>query len=307
MGHHCNHDHAHSHHHTPTESQINRPFAIAVILNLLFVAVEAFYGWKVNSLALLADAGHNLSDVAGLLLAWAGAVAGKLKPNPHNTYGWQRSSILAAFINSVVLLVAMGALCWEAIERLWSHPTTHGMTIIVVATIGILLNTATALLFMKGSKDDLNIRGAFLHMLADAAVSGGVVVSGALFLAFGWDWLDPIASILIAFVIVIGTLGLFRQSLHMLFDGVPPHIDPLAVRNHLQTIQGVAKIHDLHIWPMSTSETALTVHLVMPDGHPGDSFILEINKQIFDLFKISHTTIQIEEVEILHEQWATHV
>ena len=225
-GHHDHHEH-HGHAHAP--ASFDRAFAIGIGLNAAFVAVEAFYGWKVDSLALLADAGHNLSDVAGLVLAWAGAAAGRLRPDARHTYGFKRASILAAFANALLLLVAMGSLAWEAIGRLQSPHATQGLTIVVVAAIGIGVNGATALLFMRGGSD-LNLRGAFLHMAADALVSAGVVVAGLLTLAYGWVWTDPVASLLIAAVIVAGTWGLFRQSLHLMFDGVPAHVDLAAVQ-----------------------------------------------------------------------------
>jgi cobalt-zinc-cadmium efflux system protein len=253
----------HSHNHAPTE--FNRAFAIGIALNIAFVAIEAFYGWKINSLALLADAGHNLSDVAGLVLAWGAALASKLRPDQRHTYGWQRGTILAAFANALLLLVAMGALIWEAVGRLTSTDSlasAEGVTIMVVAGIGIAVNTVTALLFMQGGKTDLNIRGAFLHMTADALVSAGVVVAGALTLWMGWAWLDPVASLLIAAVILVGTANLFKQSLHLLFDGVPDSIDPQAVHDCLAGLPGVSQVNDLHIWAMSTQRIALTAHLV---------------------------------------------
>ncbi|HYN59900.1 MAG TPA: cation diffusion facilitator family transporter, partial [Rubrivivax sp.] len=221
--------HGHSHGPDRSTASFNAAFAIGIGLNLAFVAIEAFYGWKVNSLALLADAGHNLSDVIGLVLAWGGALAGKLRPDARHTYGWKRAGILAAFINALLLLVAMGSLAWEALHRLQSPQPVEGVTIMVVAGIGIVVNTATALLFMRGRKSDLNIRGAFLHMAADALVSAGVVVAGGLALVFGWAWLDPVVSLVIAAIIVVGTWSLFRQSLHLLFDGVPDSVDLHAV------------------------------------------------------------------------------
>ena len=223
---HDHHGHAHRHGHThaaPTD--FSRAFAIGIALNLSFVGIEAFYGWQVNSLALLADAAHNLGDVAGLVLAWGAALAGRLKPDARHTYGWQRASILAAAANAVLLLVAMGSLGWEAALRLRSPEPTLGWTIMAVAGVGIVINTATALLFMRGRERDMNIRGAFLHMAADALVSLGVVISGALYLWQGWDWIDPAMSLVIAAVIVLGTWGLLRQSVHLLFDGVPENID----------------------------------------------------------------------------------
>jgi len=287
-----NHEHAHK--------NFNRAFAIGIALNIAFVAIESFYGWQVNSLALLADAGHNLSDVLGLILAWAGAFASKLRPNSRHTYGWKRATILAAFANALLLLVAMGSLVWEAIGRLNSPTQVQGVTIMVVAGIGILINSATAWLFMRGGKSDLNIRGAFLHMTADALVSLGVVIAGALALWFGWAWIDPVTSLLIAAVILLSTWRLFRDSLHLLFDGVPWQIDPADVRRYLESLPGVVNVHDLHIWAMSTSQIAMTVHLVIPDGHPGDTFIEEIRESLHDRFDIEHSTIQIELKQIAH-------
>lgn len=283
------HDH-HGHDHGP--ATYNRAFGIGIALNTLFVAVEAFYGWKVDSLALLADAGHNLSDVAGLLLAWGAAMAGRLHPDDRHTYGWKRASILAAFINAVLLLVAMGSLAWEAIDRLHSPQPIQGATIMVVAGIGIVINTVTALLFMKDNHD-LNIRGAFLHMVADALVSAGVVVAGGLALWIGWNWLDPVVSLLIAAVIVIGSFGLFKQSVHLLFDGVPANVDLPAVRAWLLALPGVSRVHDLHIWAMGTSEVALTAHLVMPSGHPDDAFLQSLTHELHEHFDIDHVTVQV--------------
>ena len=284
-------DHEHHHHHAP--ANFNRAFAIGIALNLVFVAIEAFYGLQVNSLALLADAGHNLSDVAGLVLAWGGALAGRLRPDARHTYGWQRASILAAFFNALLLLVAMGSLVWEAVHRLASPQPMAGLTVMAVAGVGIVVNTATALLFMRGSADDLNIRSAFLHMAADALVSAGVVIAGALVLWQGWNWLDPVMSLVIALVIVGGTWSLFRQSLHLLFDGVPDSVDPHAVRDCLAALPGVTQVHDLHIWAMGTSQVALTAHLVMPQGHADDAFLQHANHQLHDQFEITHVTLQV--------------
>jgi cobalt-zinc-cadmium efflux system protein len=284
----------HDHSHAP--ANFNRAFAIGIALNVVFVAIEAFYGWKINSLALLADAGHNLSDVAGLVLAWGGALAGKLKPNARHTYGWKRGTILAAFANALLLLMAIGALAWEAIGRLLSPEplmAAGGVTIMVVAGIGIVINTATALLFMRGGEKDLNIRGAFLHMAADALVSAGVVIAGALTLWMGWVWLDPVVSLLIAAVILIGTWSLFRQSLHLLFDGVPDSVDPQAVYGCLAALPGVARVHDLHIWAMGTSQVALTAHLVMPHGHADDVFLKQATDLLHARFEITHVTLQV--------------
>lgn len=284
----------HDHGHAPAD--FNRAFAIGIALNIVFVAIEAFYGWRINSLALLADAAHNLSDVAGLVLAWGGALASKLRPNARHTYGWKRGTILAAFANALLLLMAMGALAWEAVGRILSPEplaAAEGVTIMVVAGIGIVINTVTALLFMRGREHDLNIRGAFLHMAADALVSAGVVIAGALTLWMGWVWLDPLVSLLIAGVILVGTASLFRQSLHMLFDGVPDSVDPQAVQACLAALPGVTRVHDLHIWAMGTSQIALTAHLVMPQGHADDSFLKHATDQLHDRFDITHVTLQV--------------
>lgn len=290
------HDHD-QHDHAP--ANFNRAFAIGIVLNLAFVGIEAFYGWRVNSLALLADAGHNLSDVAGLVLAWGGALAIRLVPDARHTYGWKRATILAAFANALLLLVAMGGLAWEAIGRLLSNEVSlqeQGVTIMLVAGVGIVINTATALLFMRGREHDLNIRGAFLHMAADALVSAGVVVAGALTLWMGWTWLDPVVSLAIAAVILWGTWDLFKQSLHMLFDGVPAHIDPEAVHNCLATLPGVTQVHDLHIWAMGTAHVALTAHLVMPRGQADDAFLHAATELMHDRFEITHVTLQVVKV-----------
>ena len=281
----------HTHRHAP--ANVNAAFGIGIALNLAFVAVEAFYGWKVGSLALLADAGHNLSDVIGLVLAWGGALAGRLRPDARHTYGFKRASILAAFLNALLLLVAMGSLAWEAVHRLQSPQPVAGVTIMVVAGIGIVVNTATALLFMRGREKDLNIRGAFMHMAADALVSAGVVVAGGLALWFGWTWLDPVVSLIIAAVIVWGTWSLFRQSLHLLFDGVPEGVDLHAVHSLLQGLPGVAQVHDLHVWAMGTSETALTAHLVMPAGGGDDAFLKHATDELHEHFEIRHVTLQV--------------
>ena len=285
--------------HSHAPANFNTAFAVGIGLNMVFVAIEAFYGWQINSLALLADAGHNLSDVAGLVLAWGGALAGKLRPNPRHTYGWKRGSILAAFANALLLLLAMGALVWEAVGRLMSPQPlvgSEGVTIMAVAGAGIVVNTVTALLFMRGRDKDLNIRGAFLHMAADALVSAGVVVAGALTLWMGWVWLDPVVSLLIAAVILWGTWSLFRQSLHLLFDGVPDGVDPQAVHGYLAALPGISRVHDLHIWAMDTSQVALTAHLVMPHGHADDAFLKEVTGQLHDRFEITHATLQVVKV-----------
>ena len=299
MSHEHGHDHDHGHSHAPAE--FNRAFAVGITLNLAFVAIEAFYGWKINSLALLADAGHNLSDVAGLVLAWGGALAGKLRPNARHTYGWKRASILAAFLNALLLLVAMGSLGWEAASRLKTPESTEGWTIIAVAGVGIVINTATALMFMRGRKDDLNIRGAFVHMAADALVSLGVVVGGALYLWKGWGWIDPVMSLAIALIIVVGTWGLFRQSLHLLFDGVPESVDLAAVRQLLLALPGVDEVHDLHVWALGTAETILTAHMVLRDQDVDTQAVLrQAQQKLHQQFEIRHVTLQLESPDYAH-------
>lgn len=283
------HQHSHSH-----SANYNRAFFIGIALNILFVLVEAFYGWRTDSLALLSDAGHNLSDVFGLLIAWGGFYLGKLRPNQKHTYGLGRATIMAALFNGLILLIAIGAIAWEAIAR-FSHPVPiQGGTVMLVAAIGVVINGVTAWLFMSGNKDDLNLRGAFLHMAADALVSVGVVMAGAIFIWTGWSWIDPSISLVIAVVILLGTWGLLKQSLHLSLDGVPASIDLSEVRNFLVTQPNVCEIHDLHVWAMSTSEIALTAHLVVPDGHPGDEFLNRLADELHDKFAIEHATIQIE-------------
>ena len=284
--------HAH-HHHPPSPESTSRAFVIGISLNLIYVLVEAWYGWKTGSLALLADAGHNFSDVIGLVLAWAGAAAARLRPDERHTYGWKRASILAAFFNALLLLMAMGALTWEALQRLTVPAPVPGMTLIWVAGVGIVVNTATALLFLRGREHDLNIQGAFLHMAADALVSLGVVVAGVLVLAFGWQWLDPLLSLAIAVVIVVGTWGLFRQSLHLLFDGVPEQIDLAEVRGALEALPGVERVHDLHVWAMGSTEIALTAHLIRPEGPPEDDFYQQASALLNARFHIDHITLQV--------------
>lgn len=287
------HGHSHGHAHDHSATDFTAAFALGILLNVVFVAVEGYYGWKINSLALLADAGHNLSDVAGLVLAWGGALAGRLRPDARHTYGWQRASILAAFANALLLLVAMGSLAWEAALRLQSPEATQGWTLIAVAGVGIVVNTATALLFMRGRQHDLNIRSAFLHMAADALVSLGVVIGGVLYLWQGWAWLDPAMSLIIAAVIVVGTWSLFRQSLHLLFDGVPEHIDLNAVRQMLLDLAGVSEVHDLHVWAIGTSQNALTAQLVMTPMPDDDAFLQEATQRLHARFHIEHVTLQL--------------
>lgn len=297
--HHAGHDHHgghkhtnHSHHHAP--AHYNRAFAIALALNLGFVCVEVGFGLLAHSVALLADAGHNLSDVLGLLLAWVASVLARRQPSQRYTYGWRRSSILAAFLNAIFLMIVTGGLAWEAIQRFNQPGDVQGGTIIVVAAIGIVINTITALMFMSGRQHDLNIRAAFMHMAADALVSFGVVLAGIGILTTHWTWLDPAFSLVISVLIIGGTWQLLKDSFNLAIDAVPEKIDERAVAAYLAERSGVEQVHDLHIWGMSTTETALTVHLVMPDGHPGDAFLVQVCESLQTNFGIAHATIQIE-------------
>jgi cobalt-zinc-cadmium efflux system protein len=269
-------------------------FAVGIALNTAFVLVEAGYGFAAGSMALVADAGHNLSDVLGLAVAWIAAILSRRAPTQRYTYGLRGSSILAALFNAVFLLVAVGAIGWEAILRLFDPQPIPAGTVMVVATIGIAVNGVTAWLFASGSKGDLNIRGAYLHMLADAAVSAGVVAAGLLLMLTGWNWLDPLASLAISAVIIWSSFGLLRDSTAMSMAAVPAGIDPAAVRRCLEQCAGVTQVHDLHIWPMSTTEVALTCHLLIPAGSPGDRYLLDIAHRLREQFGIHHATIQIE-------------
>jgi cobalt-zinc-cadmium efflux system protein len=278
-----------------------------VALNVGFVAIEATYGIIAHSLALLADAGHNLSDVAGLLLAWGAVWLGRRAPTAKRTYGFGRTSILAALGNAVLLLVAIGAIAWEAIRRFEAPQPVEGGTVMVVAAIGIVINTATALLFMRGRKGDINIRGAFLHMAADAGVSAGVVVAGLVITITGWLWLDPVVSLAIVLVIALGTWGLLKDSVAMAIDAVPPGIDRDEVFAHLQGLEGVTEVHDLHVWPLSTTSTALTVHLVRSDDRIDDAFTAKVTQGLKDRFGIGHATIQLETGQIACDLEPDHV
>ena len=284
--------HAQGHAHGPAD--YGRAFAIGVALNSAFVVVEAVFGFLSGSMALVADAGHNLSDVLSLVIAWAASVAARKPPSARFTYGLKSSTILAALANAALLLLAIGAILFETVQRLIDPAPVEGWTMIAVAGIGVVINTATALLFMRGRKGDLNIRGAFLHMAADALVSVGVVVAGALILLTGALWIDPVTSLVIVLVIAWGTWGLARDSVTMGLLAVPEGIDEAAVREYLANLPGVAAVHDLHIWPMSTTETALTAHLVVPDGVPGDAFLREVAHGLEHRFGIGHATVQVE-------------
>lgn len=284
--------HHHNHSHAPTN--YNRAFIIGIILNVGFVIIEAVFGFLTNSLALLADAGHNLSDVLGLLLAFGASWLTSRRPTERYTYGLRRSSIMAALLNASLLLVAMGAIAIEAIQRFKNPTPISGSTVIGVALIGIVINSVTAWLFMSGRERDLNIKGAFLHMAADALVSAGVVLAGIAIVTTGWLWFDPVVSLIIVAVIVIGTWNLLRDAVNLALDAVPEGIEPQAVRTYLSELSGVVEVHDLHIWAMSTTETALTAHLVMLTGNPGDGFLSQISMELHDNFGIEHSTIQVE-------------
>lgn len=289
---------AHTHEHGP--ANYGRAFAIGVALNLGFVIIEGGYGYVSNSLALVADAGHNLSDVLALLLAWGARVLVLRLPTVKHTYGMRSTSILAALVNAMLLLIAISAIVWEALQRLMNPAPVEAETVIWVAVVGIVVNTVTALLFMSGRQHDLNIRGAFMHMAADAAVSAGVVLAGFAIIVTGWEWLDPVVSLLIAAVIFVGTWGLLKESINMALDAVPEGIDLSEVKSYLEGLPGVIEVHDLHIWPMSTTETALTTHLVIPDHRADDALLNEVLETLHDRFGIEHTTIQIEAGNTAH-------
>ncbi|HAU21743.1 MAG TPA: cation transporter [Erythrobacter sp.] len=290
-GHHHRHEHE-GHSHAPAD--YGRAFAVGVVLNAAFVVIEATYGFLAGSMALIADAGHNLSDVLALLLAWAASMAAKKPPSAGFTYGYKSSTILAALGNAGLLAVAVGAILFETLHRMFDPVQPEGMTMVVVAGIGILVNTFTALMFMRGRKSDLNIRGAFLHMAADALVSLGVVIAGIAIIYTSVVWIDPLTSLVIVAVIAWGTWGLAKDSIKLGLNAVPEGIDEDAVRSYLDQLDGVELVHDLHIWPMSTTETALTAHLTMPDGHPGDEFLHEVAEVLENRHAIGHVTLQIE-------------
>lgn len=292
------HSHNHSDSHRPNRSHAgvdyNFAFGFGIVLNTIYILVEAGYGLAIGSLALLADAGHNLSDVLGLLLAWGGYYLGRIGPTPRWTYGWRSSSILAAFLNALLLLMAVGAITWEAVQRFSNPVPIQGATIMVVAGIGVLINVLTALLFLRGRKHDINIQGAFLHMAADAGVSLGVVLAGLLTMLYQVGWIDPAVSLLIAAVILLSTWGLLRDSTALLLHAVPPGIDVRGIAKFLTEADGVQAMHDLHIWAMSTTETALTTHLVVPEQSDTDQLLDQLRIGLQAQFGIAHTTIQIE-------------
>ena len=283
-----------SHSHGHEGQRHGRAFAIGIGLNLAFVLVETIYGIRAHSLALIADAGHNLSDVLGLVLAWGASVLSRRLPTRQHTYGMRRSSVLAALLNAVLLLIAVGGIAWEAVQRFGESAPVSAGVMIWVAAVGIAINTATALLFAAGRKGDLNIKGAFLHMAADAGVSAGVVAGGLAIAVTGWPWLDPALSLGIVVVILVGTWGLLRDSVNLALDAVPEGIDPPAVEQYLRGLPGVTEVHDLHIWGMSTTEVALTAHLVKPTVEDEDQLIALACTALHERFGIEHATLQIE-------------
>ncbi len=293
----CDHDHTHGHGHaghSHAPASFGRAFAIGITLNVVFVAVEAVFGLRSNSVALLSDAGHNLSDVLGLLIAWGASMLAMRGPTARRTYGLRSSSILAAVVNAVFLLCALGAIAWEAATRVGDPEAVGTTTVIWVAATGIVINGITALLFMSGRKHDLNIRGAYLHMAADAAVSAGVVVAGIVMAYTGWLWLDPIISIIIAAIIAWSSWGLLRDSVNLALDAVPGHVDPAEVEAYLRQLPGVTSVHDLHIWGMSTTDVALTAHIIRPEVCDDDILLIDAAQTLRDRFGIAHPTLQIE-------------
>lgn len=292
-GDHHGHSHGHGHSHAPVAGH-DRAFAIGIGLNLAFVVGEAAFGLIAGSVALLADAGHNLSDVLGLCAAWAAIALGRRAASKRFTYGLKGSTILAALLNALLLLVALGAILLEAVQRLAMPAPVDGPTVAWVAGAGILVNGATALLFLRGREGDINIRGAYLHMASDAMVSAGVVVSGLVIWWTGLTWIDPVVSIVIAVLIFLQTWGLLRRSVEMALAAVPRSIDSDKVWDALRALPGVARVHHVHIWPMSTTETVLTAHLVIPAGHPGDAFLDTTRAMLKGRFGIGHATLQVE-------------
>jgi cobalt-zinc-cadmium efflux system protein len=299
------HDHAHGHAHgsgghAHTPSNFDRAFAIGVGLNVTFVVAELVFGLRTHSLALIADAGHNLGDVLALVLAWAGTVLARREPTPRRTYGMRRFSILAAVANAGILLIAVGAIIVEAVDR-FRHPApVQGGIVSLVAAVGIVINLGTALAFMRGREHDLNIRGAFLHMLGDAAASAGVVVAGLLIAATGLLWIDPAVSLLLAALILWSTWALAKDSVNLALDAVPAGIDPSEVDAVLRGLEGVVDVHDLHIWGMSTTDVALTAHLIRPCHGGEDALLATATRQLRERFGIAHATLQVEQGLAIH-------
>jgi cobalt-zinc-cadmium efflux system protein len=287
---HSTHDHSHSH---GGSGGYSRAFAVGIALNLLFVAVEVFYGLRANSSALLADAGHNAGDVLSLVFAWSAMILAEKSPGGRYTYGLRKTTILVSLLNALLLFAAAGVIGWDAVGKFGAPEPVAGPQVMIVAGVGVVINTLTALLLMRGQKEDLNIKGAFLHMAADAGVSLGVVMAGLLITVTGALWIDPVMSLMIIGIIVWGTWDLFTDSVDLALDAVPKHIDLRKVRQRLLQVQGVREVHDLHIWAMSTTRTALTAHVLAPDVQQ-DEMIRKINELLGREFGIYHTTLQIE-------------
>jgi cobalt-zinc-cadmium efflux system protein len=299
MGHDHSHSHDHSHnhsheHHHHGPANYNVAFSVGIFLNFSFVIIESLYGYFSNSLALMADAGHNLSDVLGLLLAWGAAYLATKRPSKKYTYGFRSSSILAALANSIFLLVAVGGIAWESFHRFHNQEPIATTTVMIVAGIGVFVNGITALLFMSGRKKDLNLKGAYLHMMADAGISVGVVIAGLIIKYTGLNWIDPVVSLIISVIIIAGTWGLLKDSIKLALNAVPENVDSEGVMKFLKTLPAVNEVHDLHIWAMSTTETALTAHVIMQSGHPGDQFLKNARHELEHDFGIHHVTLQIE-------------
>ncbi len=298
-GHH--HPHGHNHHHAHGSAGASggygRAFAVGITLNVVFVVVEVIYGVASGSIALVSDAAHNLGDVLGLALAWAALLLAKRKPSRRRTYGFRKTTVLAALVNAVLLLVAVGGVAWEALGRLRNPVAIDAPVVMAVASVGVLINGVSAMFFFRGSSEDANVKGAFLHLASDAAVSLGVVISAFVILRTGWTWLDPAVSLLVSMVILFGTWSLLKQSVNLALDAVPDNIDPQAVESYLASLPGVVEVHDLHIWAMSTTETAMTAHLIMPNEACQATFLRDVGKALHDRFLIEHSTLQVEPPE----------
>jgi cobalt-zinc-cadmium efflux system protein len=289
------HGRGHGHAHGPAPGAgLGRAFVWGIALNLGFVVVESIYGVLAHSIALVADAAHNFGDVLGLVLAGVATLLAQRAPSARRTYGMRRTTILAALANAIVLLVGVGAVAWEAIGRLRTPAAIDGRTVMIVATVGIVINAGSAALFARRRHTDVNLRAAYMHLVADAAVSAGVVAAGLVLLLTGWSWVDPLVSLLVSATILIGTWSILRESLNLALDAVPPGIDPEAVRAHLEGIAGVVEVHDLHIWAMSTTETALTAHLVMQTASCHPALLREVGNELEKRFAIHHSTLQVE-------------
>ena len=304
MSHH-HHDHSHGHCHAP--ANFGRAFAIGITLNIIFVVLEFSFGYVSNSLSLLADAGHNLGDVLGLAAAWGASVLTQVPPTPNRSYGLKASSILAALFNATLLLVTSGGIAWEALQRIRTPESVQSNIVMAVAGVGIVINGVTAMLFFSGRNDDLNVKAAFQHMAYDALVAFGVVVGGFLIYETGLRWIDPALGLVICAVIIWGTWGLLKDSTHLALQGTPRSIDPNKVTEYLGSMDGVVEVHDLHIWGMSTTEIALTAHLVVKPSTDTDALLKTASQKLHDQFEIEHTTIQIESSAHECDQAAAHV